>query len=68
MGRRRSGRGHCVKLSKLLIHIASSLWFVPVICVLAGALLSFVTIALDRHLDFKALPSSLVGDERVGGF
>ena len=51
-----------MKLNKLFIHVASSLWFVPVACVLAGALLSFATIALDRHFDFKAFPSSLVGD------
>ncbi len=30
----------------------SSLWFVPVLCVLAGALLSFATIALDRLFDY----------------
>ena len=47
--------------SKLLIHLKSSLWFVPVLCVLAGAFLSFATIALDRHFDHKALPTSVTG-------
>ncbi len=50
-----------MRLSKLLIHLKSSLWFVPVMCVLAGAVLSFATIALDRYFDYEALPTSLVG-------
>jgi len=48
-----------MKLSKLFIHIKSSLWFVPVLCVLAGAALSFGTIALDRAFDYKAIPESI---------
>lgn len=47
--------------SKLLIHLRSSLWFVPVMCVLAAALFSFATIALDRLFDYKAIPQSVVG-------
>jgi uncharacterized membrane protein len=50
-----------MRFSKLLIHLRSSLWFVPVLCVLAGALLSFGTIALDRFFDYEAIPRSLVG-------
>ena len=50
-----------MKLSKLFIHVAGSLWFVPVLCVLGGAALSFGTIALDRWLDYEAIPRSLVG-------
>ena len=41
--------------------MASSLWFVPVMCVLVGAAISFVTIALDRAFDYEALPQQLVG-------
>lgn len=48
-------------LSKLLIHIKSSLWFVPVLCVLAAGLLSVGTIALDRRFHYEAIPKSLVG-------
>jgi uncharacterized membrane protein len=48
-------------LTKLLIHLRSSLWFVPVLCVLAGACLSFGTLALDRLLDYEAIPKSFVG-------
>ncbi len=50
-----------MRFSKLLIHLKSSLWFVPVLCVLAGALLSFGTIALDRFFDYEAIPKSIVG-------
>ena len=45
-----------MRVSKLLIHLRSSLWFVPVLCVLAGAVLSFGTIALDRCFDYEAIP------------
>ncbi|MGI8605917.1 MAG: DUF2254 family protein [Gaiellaceae bacterium] len=38
-----------------------SLWFVPVLCVLLGACLSFGTIALDRHYDYELIPEQLVG-------
>jgi uncharacterized membrane protein len=44
-----------------LKQVASSLWFVPVVCVVAGALLSFATIAIDRAFDYQALPSNLIG-------
>ena len=50
-----------MRLSKLLIHLKSSLWLIPVLCVIAGALLSFATIALDRYFDYKAVPQLLVG-------
>ena len=48
-----------MQLSKFLIHVKSSLWFVPVLCVLAGVLLSFGTIALDRYFDYEAVPGAL---------
>ena len=50
-----------MKISRLSIQLKSSLWFVPVLCVLAGAVLSFATILLDRHFDYQAIPSDLVG-------
>ena len=60
----RKGTPSCVvQLSKLLIHLKSSLWFVPVLCVLAGVLLSFGTIALDRYFDYQALPGTIVGPD-----
>lgn len=39
----------------------SNLWFVPVLCVLAGLVLSFATIWIDRATDHGLLPSSLTG-------
>ncbi len=48
-------------LRKLRITVGSSLWFVPVMCVLAGAALSFATIALDRAFDYEAIPQAIVG-------
>ena len=50
-----------MRRSKLLIHLKSSLWFVPVLCVLAGVVLSFGTIAVDRYFDYEALPTRFVG-------
>ena len=47
---------------RILMHLGGSLWFVPVLCVLAGAAISFGTIALDRWFDYSAVPSSVVGD------
>jgi uncharacterized membrane protein len=41
-------------------HLSSSLWFVPILCVLAGVCLSFATIALDRSVSL--VPRSLSGD------
>ena len=48
-------------LRKLAVSVGSSLWFVPVICVLAGAAISFGTITLDRAFDYQALSQVLVG-------
>ena len=42
-------------------HLSSSLWFVPVLCVLAGVGLSFGTIALD-HASGSFVPDWLAGD------
>lgn len=50
-----------MKLFRLLSHVRSSLWFVPVMCVLAGVLLSFGTIALDRSFNYELIPRSLTG-------
>ena len=42
-------------LRKLAVSVGSSLWFVPVMCVLAGAAISFGTITLDRAFDYQAI-------------
>ena len=41
--------------------VRSSLWFVPVMCVVAGVVVSIGTIAIDRWLDFDAVPRWLTG-------
>ena len=41
--------------------VRSSLWFVPVLCVLAGLVVSMGTIAVDRALDFEVIPRWLTG-------
>src|SRR3954468_2834023 len=46
---------------RLLIPIRGSLWFVPVLCVLVGAVISFATIAIDRWFDYEAIPSGVIG-------
>lgn len=46
---------------KIYTNIRTSLWLVPVVCVVLGALCSFVTIALDRAYDYDLVPPSLVG-------
>ena len=50
-----------MRLRKLRVSVGSSLWFVPVMCVLAGAALSFCTIALDRAFGYQAIPQVIVG-------
>jgi len=47
--------------SRLLLQITSGLWFVPVLCVVVGALISFGTIAVDRAFNYDAIPSEFVG-------
>ncbi len=46
---------------RIFAHLKSSLWFVPVLCVLAGAALSFGAIGVDRAFDYRAIPPGLVG-------
>src|SRR5690242_18908521 len=46
---------------KLLSHIRGSVWFVPVLCVLAGASISVATIALYRLFGYEAIPARIVG-------
>src|SRR3954466_4497569 len=58
---RRRVRGVVMARSRLLMHLRSSLWFVPVLCVLAGVCISLGTLALDRLFDYQAISQSLVG-------
>lgn len=50
-----------VKWYKFYQNVSSSLWLVPVLCVLIGVLISFATIAVDRAFDYELLPPTIVG-------
>ena len=50
-----------MQLRKLAVSVGSSLWFVPVLCVLAGVAISFGTITLDRAFDYQAISQVIVG-------
>lgn len=41
--------------------VRSSLWFIPVMCVLGGLILSAGTVAIDRIFDFEVIPRLLTG-------
>jgi uncharacterized membrane protein len=53
-------------MSRLAFHlrhrVTTSLWFIPVICVLAGVILAVVTIAIDRATGGTLLSTSITGD------
>jgi uncharacterized membrane protein len=42
-------------------NVLTSLWLIPVLCVLLGIALSFSTIAIDRVTDYELMPESIVG-------
>jgi uncharacterized membrane protein len=50
-----------MRSTKLVTYLKSSLWLVPVLCVLAGVAISFGTLAVDRHFDYKAIPTRFIG-------
>ena len=50
-----------MRTHRLMSHVRSSLWFVPVVCVLAGAALSFTTIWIETAFDNELVPEWLTG-------
>jgi uncharacterized membrane protein len=42
-------------------NFSAGLWFIPVMCVLAGVLLSLGTLAIDRTTDFALVPEWITG-------
>jgi uncharacterized membrane protein len=56
------GRLRAVRGFRLREYLFSNLWFVPVMCVLAGMALSFGTIALERLSGGSLVPRSFSGD------
>ena len=50
-----------VQARRVTSKVQSSLWFIPVLCVLVGAALSFSSIAIDEATNYDLVPSSLTG-------
>ena len=50
-----------VQARRVTSKVQSSLWFIPVLCVLIGAALSFSSIAIDEATNYDLVPSSLTG-------
>jgi uncharacterized membrane protein len=50
-----------VNTQRVASKVHSSLWFIPVLCVLIGAVLSFTSIAIDETTNYDFVPSSLTG-------
>lgn len=50
-----------MRIHRMVSSLGSALWFIPVLCVLAGGLLSFSTIWVDTWFDFHLIPQSLTG-------
>jgi uncharacterized membrane protein len=50
-----------VQARRVTSKVQSSLWFIPVLCVLAGAALSFSSIAIDEATNYDLVPSSVTG-------
>ena len=52
---------HTASMGTRVLAMRSSLWFVPVLCVLAGVTMSIGTIAIDRWFDYQLLPRWMTG-------
>lgn len=50
-----------ISLYKQYRNILTSVWLIPVLCVLVGIVISFSTIAVDRAADYQLVPPNLVG-------
>ena len=50
-----------MRFTRAVRGIRTSLWFVPVMCVLAGGIVSFVSIAIDRAHDYHLVAASISG-------
>lgn len=51
-----------VTKSRVLTRLREGLWFIPLMCVLAGIALSLVTIEIDRAYGFKLIPTGISGE------
>jgi uncharacterized membrane protein len=53
--------GAAVRSLNPFSRLSTGLWFVPLMCVLAGVGLSFGTIAIDKAYDYALIPQSISG-------
>jgi uncharacterized membrane protein len=54
-------QGSAVRSLHPFSRMSTGLWFVPLMCVLAGVGLSFGTIAIDKAYDYELIPQSISG-------
>ncbi len=50
-----------ITVFKMYSRVRSSLWLVPVLCVLVGVAVSLTTLAIDRVNDYQLIPPEIVG-------
>ncbi|MGB6059252.1 MAG: DUF2254 domain-containing protein [Microthrixaceae bacterium] len=50
-----------MRVFRFLTSLRNGLWFVPVMCVIAGVVLSIATTTIDRQADFELIPAALTG-------
>ena len=50
-----------VSVFRVAANVRSGLWFVPVMCVVAGVVLSFVTLWIDERSGYDLIPRSFTG-------
>jgi uncharacterized membrane protein len=55
------GTRDAVQLHRVMSKAQTSLWLIPVVCVLIGATLSFASIALDEATNYDLVSSSVTG-------
>lgn len=48
-------------VKRMVTSVRTSMWFIPVVCVVAGGALSIATIAIDRRNDYHLVPEGLSG-------
>jgi uncharacterized membrane protein len=46
---------------RVLDHVRSSVWFIPIVCVIAGVALSFSTLWIDDVFDHSLIPQAFTG-------
>lgn len=54
-------KGSPLKRTQPFSRLSKGLWFIPLMCVIAGVGLSFGTIAIDKAYDYELVPESISG-------